>query len=369
MEDAARNNDVVDLSVWLQWYAFDAIGNITFQRKFGFMERKEDVDEMIEGIDLGLQYVKVIGQFPNLHPYIMGNRFWMFFLKRFANLKDTLSKFMVITADQITLYDNDTDKHQRTDFLAQIRSKKDKSGRMTHRDEMNHLSNNLLAGSDTTAISLRACFYYLIKTPHAYEKLVQEIFEANSRGRLSPFVTYDESLHLPYLQSVIKEALRMHPGVGFPLERYVPSGGRILCGYFVPAGTNVSISAPVIHQNQTIFGADADTFRPERWIEASAEQLKIMDRAMLHFGYGTRTCIGKNISLMEMGKFIPQVLRHFHLQWASPNTEWTTNAAWFWKQSDILHFNAKLTQLGSKHQPNELNQPSKSDPPALTMAG
>jgi len=74
----------------------------------------------------------------------------------------------------------------------------------------------------------------------------------------------------------------MHPGVGFPLERYVPSGGRILCGYFVPAGTNVSISAPVIHQNQTIFGADADTFRPERWIEASAEQLKIMDRAMLH---------------------------------------------------------------------------------------
>jgi len=48
-----------------------------------------------------------------------------------------------ITADQITLYDNDTEKHQRTDFLAQIRSKKDKSGRMTHRDEMNHLSNNL----------------------------------------------------------------------------------------------------------------------------------------------------------------------------------------------------------------------------------
>ena len=99
MEDAARNNDVVDLSVWLQWYAFDAIGNITFQRKFGFMERKEDVDEMIEGIDLGLQYVKVIGQFPNLHPYIMGNRFWMFFLKRFANLKDTLSKFMVVSVE------------------------------------------------------------------------------------------------------------------------------------------------------------------------------------------------------------------------------------------------------------------------------
>lgn len=113
----------------------------------------------------------------------------------------------------------------------------------------------------------------------------------------------------------------MHPGVGFPLERYVPKGGATLCGTFIPAGTNVSMSAPVIHQNQSIFGFNADTFLPERWTEARPEQLKIMDRAMLpvssfnvtlaiglgstkndsQFGYGTRTCIGKNISLMEMG--------------------------------------------------------------------
>lgn len=54
------------------------------------------------------------------------------------------------------------------------------------------------------------------------------------------------------------------------------------------------------------------------------------------FGYGARTCIGKNISIMEMGKLVPQILRHFDIEWASPDPEWKLNAAWFWKQSNII---------------------------------
>jgi hypothetical protein len=39
---------------------------------------------------------------------------------------------------------------------------------------------------------------------------------------------------------------------------------------------------------------------------------------------------------MEMGKFIPQLLRHFDIQWASNFPEWDTHAAWFWKQSKLI---------------------------------
>lgn len=56
-----------------------------------------------------------------------------------------------------------------------------------------------LAGSDTTAISLRAVFYYVIKTPRVYEKLVEEIDAADRHGQLSAFVTYEECRKLPYL--------------------------------------------------------------------------------------------------------------------------------------------------------------------------
>jgi len=37
---------------------------------------------------------------------------------------------------------------------------------------------------------------------------------------------------------------------------------------------------------------------------------------------GSRTCIGKNSSLIEMNKFIPQLMRDFNLELASPNKEW-----------------------------------------------
>lgn len=63
----------VDLGAWLQWYAFDVIGAITFQRRFGFMEKREDVLGMIEGIDGALWYGATIGQVPEFHPWLMGS--------------------------------------------------------------------------------------------------------------------------------------------------------------------------------------------------------------------------------------------------------------------------------------------------------
>ena len=44
---------------------------------------------------------------------------------------------------------------------------------------------------------------------------------------------------------------------------------------------------------------------------------------------------GKNISIMEMSKFVPQVLRRFDLEWAGPNEEWTVNTRWFSQQSGM----------------------------------
>ena len=147
----------VDLAIWLQWYAFDVIASITFQRRFGFMEQQQDVHNLISGLDAGLQYVKLVGQFPALHPWLMGNRPLMNFLASvFPNLPDPLAKFIEagplldnarsiltehqITEEEIMRYDLQEKQSERTDFLAQLRSRGDK---MTQMDMLNHLSNNL----------------------------------------------------------------------------------------------------------------------------------------------------------------------------------------------------------------------------------
>ena len=61
----------------------------------------------------------------------------------------------------------------------------------------------------------------------------------------------------------------------------VPDGGAELCGHFLPAGTVVGMHAWVIHRDTSIFGEDAESFRPERWLDAEPEALKKMERAFL----------------------------------------------------------------------------------------
>jgi len=188
------------------------------------------------------------------------------------------------------------------------------------------------AGSDTTAIAFRSVFYHLMKNPETYETLQKEIDEAANSGQLSSPVKYSEAIKLPYLCACIKEALRLHPGVQLTMARLAPAEGLDLCGEYIPAGYRVGMNSAVIHYDESVFGDDAAQFRPSRWFEDNAAA---MDKMMLHFGAGTRTCIGKNISLAELHKLIPYVLRNFQLEMWEPSKTWTTRNLWFCKQEGL----------------------------------
>jgi hypothetical protein len=55
----------------------------------------------------------------------------------------------------------------------------------------------------------------------------------------------------------------------------------MLCGTHLEAGTIVGMNAAVIHHDKSIFGEDAASFRPERWIESDEEKIKLMDRHLM----------------------------------------------------------------------------------------
>lgn len=185
------------------------------------------------------------------------------------------------------------------------------------------------AGSETTAISLSAVFYFLLKNPAALARLQDEIDDAARSGAFADsdtgLVTWHESQHLPYLDACIKEAFRLHPAAGLPLERIVPDGGTEIAGHYVPGGTIVGCSAWLIHMNKDVFGDDAELYRPERWFlneelaktksgrEVEDRRIKEMNGTMFQFGMGSRTCIGKNISLLEIYKLVPSMLRRFEV--------------------------------------------------------
>lgn len=128
-------------------------------------------------------------------------------------------------------------------------------------------------------------------------KARSEIDAALAEGALSSPIKYSETtIKLPYVCAAIKEAMRLHPSVGLSMQRYAPEGGIELAGKFIPAGWRIGMNPATFHYEKSVFGADADEFRPERWL-VDPEEWKALDRNLLTFGAGTRTCIGKNVSL------------------------------------------------------------------------
>lgn len=137
---------------------------------------------------------------------------------------------------------------------------------------------NIIAGSDTTSISLSSILYHLLRNPATMERLREEILQFEAEGRCSARTTFKQSQEMPYLQAVIKEALRLHSATGLPLWRVVPAGGCEISGRFFPAGTVVGVNTWVAHYNEGVF-PDAREFRPERWLkeEQDSERLKRME--------------------------------------------------------------------------------------------
>lgn len=57
----ANNGDTTcNLSTWLQWYAFDVIGELTFSKRLGFVDHGEDVEGIIKSIEWMLDYAAVV---------------------------------------------------------------------------------------------------------------------------------------------------------------------------------------------------------------------------------------------------------------------------------------------------------------------
>lgn len=261
-----------------------------------------------------------IGQIPFLDNLFIKNPIKIWLVKYgFLNSSAPVAEFARKHLTERQLEEaSDTPKAPRRDFLNRFKEAHSKDPEFITEQLVLALTvANMLAGSDTTGITLRAVFYYLLKDPRKMEALLKELAAESKAGRFSRddgLVQWEEVRDLPYLSAVINEALRCHPAVGLTLERLVPPGGVTLAGYFIPGGSIAGCSPWVIHQDTEVYGDDAAEFRPERWTEATPEQRKKMNSCLLSFGAGARTCVGKNISLLELYKLVPTILRIFEVR-------------------------------------------------------
>ncbi|KAH6975706.1 cytochrome P450 [Ilyonectria destructans] len=327
------SHEPVNLGLWVQMFAFDVVGALTFSKRFGFLEAGSDGGQF-KILERALRSGAWVGQMPWIYwlnealtPYI-GNRLGV--MARHGSVR----KFAKAQVDERATKDNSS----YTDLLSRFFDiNKTKPGEFDDNAVLSMATSNVFGGSDTTAIALRAIIWYVIKNPRCKQKLVDEIKERQHVGALSYPVTLEEANSMPYLQACMYEALRLHPAVGMALPRVVPEGGIEIDGRFMPAGTTVGVNPWVVHRDEAVFGEKTDEFRPERWLGKDKTEL---ERYFFAFGNGARACLGRHISWMEMSKLVPTLFSRFDLTPTDSKAQWTEHCWWFVKQDNVhVRFN------------------------------
>ncbi|WP_101295625.1 cytochrome P450 [Halegenticoccus soli] len=222
-------------------------------------------------------------------------------------------------ADRIIDERRDRDAGDRSDVVSLLRDADAgvESSREQIRDEVVTL---LLAGHETTALTLTYALHLLSRNPEAAAALRAELDDvlggggagsASGPGGRPP--TADDLSALPYVEKTVKETMRAHPPV-YELLREAAEDDEI-GGYRIPAGSTVAFQQWVVHRDPDTYD-DPETFRPERWTDEFERSLPRF--AYFPFGGGPRRCIGDRFASMEARLVLATILREWTLDPVDP---------------------------------------------------
>jgi cytochrome P450 len=166
-----------------------------------------------------------------------------------------------------------------------------------------NLRTMVLAGSETTGLSLAWAIYELTRAPSVRRQVEEEV-DRILQGRIP---TYEDLDRLVVTRSVVDETLRLYPSVWqFPRD---PVADDELAGHHIPVGSTVMISAFGTHRNPDLW-ENPNTFDPARFRDAE-EQRGRHKFAYLPFGGGRRQCIGKPLALAILVAAVAMACQRF----------------------------------------------------------
>jgi len=262
---AAGHTKPIDLGNWLHYFAFDVLGEVAFSRLFGFLDEGCDVEGCIRTIDESQWYNGIVGQIPFADYFLRRNP-----LRQYVPFLATKNALItrIALAEMAKRKPFAADKDQKHDLMGMlIRGHERDPERFGEGDIFAVAHGAIFAGSDSTASTMQSFFSEVLRRPAVYAKLQKEINDASARGDLSDKITWQEAQKLDYFQACLKEALRLRPAVGVNITRVVPPGGADIDGKWYPGGINVALNAWVLHRDKALFGENADSYCPERWLE------------------------------------------------------------------------------------------------------
>ncbi|CDO69788.1 hypothetical protein BN946_scf184766.g33 [Trametes cinnabarina] len=182
------------------------------------------------------------------------------------------------------------------------------SQRLSDEDVLAQVPTFLVAGHETTSTATSWCLYALSQAPDVQRKLRDELLTVDTE---TP--TMDELMALPYLDMVLRESLRLYPAVPetgriakrddiIPLDKpFTDKNGNVQDHVRIAKGDIILIPIKTVNRLESLWGADAHEFRPERWENppAAVSTIPGVWGHVLSFLGGPRACIGYRFSIVE----------------------------------------------------------------------
>lgn len=298
-------------ATWVESYAQSMVEDVRHALRTWQHGEQRDIARDMMGLTLNIVGRTIFGV-----PYLstdaaFDRATWV--MQQYSNDTLTRSKLVTITEQDVHeavgvfhhLVEQVLSQHQRTegrDLISMMRAARDpESGQpMSDREIRDEALTLLMAGHETTANAVAWTLYLIAKHPEVEERLRTEL-DGVLDGRE---IRVADLGNLPYLERVLKEALRVYPPawlLGRAAIEPVEIGG-----YSIQPDANIIISPYVIHRNPRYFD-DPETFNPDRFLVEPTRY------SYLPFGAGPRVCIGQPYALLEMAIITATLMGSYHL--------------------------------------------------------
>ncbi|KAJ5496544.1 Cytochrome P450 [Penicillium fimorum] len=292
-----ENRGVVDINEWLSYWAIDSMINIAFSSDLGFMRHGMDIGGTLNTVRAVTSIWMYVFAFPTV---------FMWFAWAASFFVGPSGKLVSMCLERVNSRMQNREKQDKATIKEEdlldvyIKARHEHPNLISHERVIGMTFTTLLAGG-----TLRRSIWH---GQSALRRLQEELDNAILADTLSYPPTLKDLSKLPYLDAVIKEGLRYAMLLQLNMDRVVPKGGMKICGRHIPAGTSIGCQSRVIHLDKGVYGKDAENFRPERWLEASEEQRKLMERCAIWFGSGKHTCIGQHFARAKTMKALSMMV-------------------------------------------------------------
>ncbi|XP_076939135.1 cytochrome P450 93A3-like [Bidens hawaiensis] len=261
-----------------------------------FMSKRCSEDEGESGAitKIVTEIAEIVGAF-NLsdHIWICKNLDLQGFEKKSKDIRQRFDALfeMIITDHQVTRKQEKREARDLLDILLHISADESMEIKLTRENIKVFILDILVAGTDTSAISIEWALAELINHPNIMRKAVEEIDKVIGKNRL---IQESDIPHLPYLQAIVKESLRLHPTV--PLIQRISKQDCTVGGYHIPANTTALINVWSLDRDPTHWESPLE-FRPERF-EGTQLDVRGQHFHLLPFGTGRRMFPGISLGLL-----------------------------------------------------------------------